>query len=241
MLRFENLDFFWAFAIVPIIFLAFLYARYRNSKALKKISDKSLLGNIIPDRSGSKAWLKLIIYITSFSSLIIALANPQIGTKMQEVKREGIEIIFALDVSNSMLAEDIKPSRIERAKQSLNNFIENLYSDKIGLILFAGESFLQLPLTTDYSAAKLLNSAVSTDMIAMQGTAIGASIELAMETFSEDDVNKVLVIITDGENHEDDALGIAKKASEKRDYNKYYWDGISTRRTNSCLYRKSKS
>ncbi len=137
---------------------------------------------------------------------------------MEEVKREGIEIIIALDISNSMMAEDIKPNRLERAKQSVINLLANLYGDRIGIILFAGESFLQLPLTTDYSTAKLLISTISTDLIPSQGTAIGSAIEMAMGSFSETETNKVLIIITDGENHEDDALGKAKDASEKGIY-----------------------
>lgn len=148
--------------------------------------------------------------------MVLGLANPLIGTKMKEVKREGIEVVIAVDVSNSMLAEDIRPNRLERAKSSIKRLIEDLTQDKISIVLFAGDSFLQLPMTTDYSAAKLMVSTMSTDLIEKQGTAIGGAIELGLESFSDDEeVNKVMIIITDGENHEDDALSAAKEAEDK--------------------------
>lgn len=148
--------------------------------------------------------------------MVLGLANPLIGTKMKEVKREGIEVVIAVDVSNSMLAEDIRPNRLERAKSTIKKLIDDLTQDKISIVLFAGDSFLQLPMTTDYSAAKLMVSTMSTDLIEKQGTAIGSAIELGLESFSEDEeVNKVMIIITDGENHEDDALSAAKEAVDK--------------------------
>lgn len=218
MLRFENIDFIWFFAAIPFLVILFIFARYARKRSLMNFGDDSLIKRLMPDLSNQKVYLKFIILIFAVSSIIIGLMNPQMGTKMEEVKREGIEIMIAVDVSNSMLAEDIKPSRIERAQQSLLSLIDKLYNDKIGIVLFAGDSFLQLPLTTDYSAAKLLISTISTDLIATQGTAIGLAIELAMESFSEEEVNKVLIIISDGENHEDDALSIAEEASDKGIY-----------------------
>ena len=147
--------------------------------------------------------------------LLIVLANPQIGTKLEEVKRKGVEVIIALDISNSMLAEDIKPNRLAKAKQEISKLIDNLSTDKIGIIIFAGKSFVQLPLTTDYSAAKLMLSTISTDLISTQGTAIGSAIETAIKSFSTDNTrSKVLILISDGENHEDDALEAARKATE---------------------------
>jgi len=152
----------------------------------------------------------------AYSSLLIALANPQIGTKLEEVKRKGVELVVALDVSNSMLAEDIKPNRLDRAKQEISKLIDKLENDKIGIVVFAGKSFIQLPLTSDYSAAKLMLSTITTDIISTQGTAIGSAIETAQGLFSEDNSkSRVLIIISDGENHEDDAIGIARAASEK--------------------------
>lgn len=213
VLRFENEIYFWLFSIIIIIILAYFISSFLNKKRFKDLSNNDILNQIIQNKSKYKNILKLVITLLASVSLIIAIMNPQIGSKLEEVKREGIEIMIAIDVSNSMLAEDIKPNRLESAKQSINNLINKLYNDKIGIILFAGDSFLQLPLTSDYSAAKLLLSTVSTDLIPTQGTAIGAAIELSMESFSEDSkAGKALIIITDGENHEDDAITKSKDA-----------------------------
>jgi Ca-activated chloride channel family protein len=151
----------------------------------------------------------------AYSLIVVGLANPQIGTKLEEVKREGVDIIIALDVSNSMKAEDIKPSRLERSKQAISRLIDKLENDRIGVIVFAGNAYVQLPITTDFAAAKLFLGSIDTDIIPTQGTAIGSAIDLAMESFvGQDNKHKALVIITDGENHEDDAVEAAKKANE---------------------------
>jgi len=151
----------------------------------------------------------------ALSALIIAIANPQIGSKLSEMKREGIDVIIALDISNSMLAEDIQPNRLERAKQTISNLIDNMQSDRIGLIVFAGDAFVQLPLTTDYAAAKLFLSIIEPDIISLQGTAIGKAIDIALSNFkTEDKVKKTIIIMSDGENHEDDAVAQASKAAE---------------------------
>lgn len=218
MFRFENEIYKWAFISLPILFLLYFMARVRANSLLKKFADSRFVSALAPSASKSKHWFKFILSFLALTSLIFGLMNLQSGSKLEEVEREGIEIIVALDISNSMLAEDIQPSRLERAKQSVMKLIDNLTNDKLGLIIFAGESFLQLPITTDYSAAKLLISTISPDLIPTQGTAIGSAIELSQESFSEDDVNKVLIVITDGENHEDDALGMAEKAAEDEIY-----------------------
>jgi Ca-activated chloride channel family protein len=216
MFRFENIDYLYLLLAIPIFTGIFIISRYIRKKKLKAIADKQLLESLIPEVSAFKPLYKFILLMLAYAFGVAALANPQIGTKMEEVKREGVELMLALDVSNSMKAEDIKPNRLERAKQSILRLIDNLVSDKIGVIVFAGDAFLQLPLTTDYSAAKLMISTVETDMIGTQGTAIGSAIELATDSFSEDEeVNKALIIITDGENHEDDALGAAEDATDK--------------------------
>lgn len=148
--------------------------------------------------------------------LIIGLADPQVGSKLVKAERKGIDIVLALDVSNSMLAEDIQPSRLERAKQSISKLIDELRSDRIGMIVFAGKAYTQLPITTDYVAAKLFLSTVTTDAVPVQGTAIGDAIELAMKSFEENNMHsKAIIIITDGENHEGDALTKAKEAADK--------------------------
>jgi Ca-activated chloride channel family protein len=173
------------------------------------------VNRLILEQSNYKPIVKFIFSLLIISSLILALANPQIGSKLEKVKRSGIEIMFALDVSNSMLAQDIQPSRLERSTQLLNKFVDELVSDKVGLVIFAGDAFLQMPLSTDYSAAKLMISTSSTDLIGTQGTAIGKAIDICRASFSNDKkVKKVIVIISDGENHEDDAVSSANEAEK---------------------------
>ena len=151
------------------------------------------------------------------TSLLLGLANLQLGTKVEEVKREGVDLMIALDVSNSMLAEDLSPNRLERAKRAIYQLIENLHNDRLGIIVFAGQSYVQLPITTDYSSAKLFLETIGTDIVPTQGTAIGSAIDLAMESFDfENGTSKSIIVITDGENHEDDAQAAAKNAAEKK-------------------------
>jgi Ca-activated chloride channel family protein len=152
----------------------------------------------------------------AFTSLVIAIANPQIGTKYEKVKRSGVDVMIALDVSKSMLAEDIKPSRLDRSKQFISRFIERLQNDRIGLIVFAGKAYLQMPITIDYSAAKLFLRNINTEMVPTQGTAIAEAIQLAINAFdAKDKKHKVLVIITDGENHEGNVLEMAEEATQQ--------------------------
>ena len=170
----------------------------------------------MPDFSKGKQRLKFILFTIAYFFLVIGIANPQIGSKLEEVKREGIDLMIAIDVSNSMKAEDISPNRLERTKRSIEKLIENLHNDRIGLIIFAGQAFVQLPITSDYAAAKLFTSTVSSDIIPVQGTAIGAAINEAIVALGKDDSkNKALIVVTDGENHEDDALEAAKEAAKK--------------------------
>jgi Ca-activated chloride channel family protein len=160
--------------------------------------------------------LKIVLALLGLTFLIIACANPQLGTRLEEVKREGVDIIIALDVSNSMKAEDIRPNRLERSKQAISRLIDKLQNDRIGMIVFAGKAYVQLPITTDYAAAKLFLSTIEPDLVPTQGTCIGCAIDLAEESFvGNENKHKALVIITDGENHEEDAVESAKKANEK--------------------------
>ena len=214
MFRFENIDFYYLFLAIPIIFILLLINRVRRKNALKSLGNTTVVNTLMPRVSKYKVWIKFCLLCFALAGIILSIMKPQFGTTLQEVKREGVEVIIALDISNSMLAEDIKPNRLERAKRIIDKMIDKMYTDKIGLVMFAGESFLQLPLTSDYSAAKLLVNSVSTELIPSQGTAIGAAIDLSIESFSEDETSKVLLIITDGENHEDDAINKANKASE---------------------------
>ena len=213
MFRFENTIYLYVLILVPVIFMVWLLMRRLRNKALLKIGEPSLIANLLPDYSRYKNWIKIGIILLAFSAVIVGTANPQIGSRLEEGKREGIDVVIALDISNSMLAEDVKPSRLEFAKQSISKLIDRLQNDRIGLIVFAGDAFIQLPITTDYSAAKLFLSVVEPDLIQVQGTAIGKAIDMAVDNFSFDDkVKKALIIISDGENHEDDALGSAVKA-----------------------------
>jgi len=158
--------------------------------------------------------LKFLLILLAVTFIIIGIADPQIGSKLENIKREGIDLYLVLDVSTSMLAEDIKPNRLERSKLAISTLIDKLQGDRVGIIIFAGNAYKQLPLTTDYSAAKLFLSAVDTKIVPTQGTAIGEAIELATLSFGETDHNKAIIVITDGENHEDDAIEAATMANE---------------------------
>lgn len=213
MFRFGNPEFLYLFFLLPLLTLLFVFWRINRAKKLKKLGDAELVNRLIIDGSNYKPFVKFTFSILIISSLILALANPQMGSKLEKVKRSGIEIMFALDVSNSMLAQDIQPSRLDRATQLLNKFVDELVSDKVGLVVFAGDAFLQMPLSTDYSAAKLMISTSATDLIGTQGTAIGKAIDICRASFSQDKkVKKVIVVISDGENHEDDAIGSARES-----------------------------
>lgn len=216
MFRFGNPEFLYLFLILPLFALLYFFLRIKRSKKLKSLGDSELINRLIINKSRYKPHIKFTFAIFIISSLILALANPQIGSKLEKIKRSGIEIMFALDVSNSMLSQDIQPSRLERATQLMNKFIDELVSDKVGLVVFAGDAFLQMPLSSDYSAAKLMISTAGTDLIGTQGTAIGKAIEISRASFSEDKkIKKVIVVISDGENHEDDAVSAASDAESK--------------------------
>jgi len=216
MIKFENIELFYAFAVIPLLLIVYIIFRIARRKMLKRIGERKIINRLFPETSSTKSIFKFSLMLFAISFVIIAMANPQLGTRLEEVKREGIEVIIAVDVSNSMLAEDVRPNRLERAKRAINRLLDNLVEDKIGLIVFAGKSYLQLPLTTDFAAARLITSTINTDMVGTQGTAIGSAIDLALESFSEDlTKSKALIIMTDGENHEDDAIGAARRAKEQ--------------------------
>ncbi|GIV43271.1 MAG: membrane protein [Bacteroidia bacterium] len=189
--------------------------RWRK-KAFARFSESHLLKQIMPNLSERKTRLKVWLQIFAFALVVVAMANPQLGSKLEEVKREGIDLMIALDVSNSMNAEDLQPNRLERAKQIITKVIDKLKGDRIGIIVFAGEAYIQLPITTDYAAAKLFLTTINTGYIPTQGTAIGNAIDLATKALTakeeEQQRSKVILVITDGENHEDDALTAAKEA-----------------------------
>jgi len=214
MIRFAHPEFFYLLIIVPVFVLMFLYYRNWKKKALRRFGDHEVILQLMPNQSGTKGLIKLFIILIGITFLIFGLLDPQVGSKLEKVKREGIDLYLVLDVSNSMLAEDIKPNRLERSKLAISNLIDKLEGDRIGIIIFAGNAYKQLPLTTDYSAARLFLSVVDTKIVPTQGTAIGEAIDMATTSFGETEHNKAIIIITDGENHEDDAVGAAKKANE---------------------------
>lgn len=216
MFQLENKYFLYALGLVPVfIIIYWLHNRWRK-KALAGYGDIAIIQQLIPDVSKSKRSFKFILFMLAFALLTIGIVNPQVGTKLEEVKRKGADLMICLDVSNSMKAEDLQPNRLEKAKQAISKLINKLEGDRLGIIVFGGEAYVQLPITTDYSAAKLFLESINTDMIPTQGTAIGTAIDLAMESFGKDEgKNKAVVIITDGENHEDDAIRAAELAAEK--------------------------
>ena len=216
MFRFGNQEYLFTLLIIPILILLFGFAQYYKKRALAKFGDMSVIEQLMPFVSKTRPVLKFIFLTIAILALIFALADPQFGSKLEKVKVKGAEIIIAIDVSNSMLAEDIKPNRLERAKQAISKLVDKMENDRIGLIVFAGDSYIQVPVTSDYSAAKMFLSSINTSFVSKQGTAIGSAIDLAMNSFTpESNMEKALIIITDGENHEDDAVKAAELAHEK--------------------------
>ncbi len=228
MFRFEHIAFLYAgIAVVAVmILMQLIYVKWRNSRQ-RLLLDKRLVAYILSDISPARRNFKFILLITAVFLLFVSMANLQYGLKEEEVKQKGIDLMIALDVSNSMNAEDLKPSRLEKAKRAIEQLIEHLHGDRLGIIVFAGDAYVQLPITTDYAAAKMYLQTIETDIVPTQGTAIGTAVELAMQSFNFDDpTSKAIIIITDGENHEDNPVEAAKAAAEKGVY--VYTIGMGT-------------
>lgn len=216
MFRFANPDYLFLLAILPVLIGFYIYALVRKRKALRKIGNPELLSMLMPDVSPKRQHLKFWLLFAAVTMLIFVIAGPQFGSKLETVKRSGVEIMVCLDVSNSMLAEDVTPNRLEKAKQILSKLTDGFRNDKIGLIVFAGEAYTQLPITSDYISAKMFLSSIDPSMVTTQGTAIGAAIDLAVRSFTPSETSdKAIILITDGENHEDDAVSAAKNAAQK--------------------------
>lgn len=216
MYQLEEKIWFWVLMVIPIIVLFFFVLQLWKFRAQKKFADKALLRRLSPNKSLFKSILKLVIICLVFACIAIALVNPKIGTKLETVKREGVDIVFAVDVSKSMLAEDIAPNRLEKSKQLVTQIINNLASDRIGIIAYAGKAFPQLPITTDYAAAKMFLQNMNTDMLSSQGTAINEAINLSRTYFDDDEqTNRVLIIISDGEDHSEAAASVADEAKQE--------------------------
>lgn len=216
MFRFAHPEYLYALYAVPLLVLLFWYMSRNRRKLLGKFANKSIQRLLLPNYSRVKSSVKFGIIILVFILLVIAAANPQVGTKMEEVKQSGIDVYILLDVSLSMKAEDIKPNRLDRAKFQISNLIQKLRGDRIGLIIFAGHAYVQFPLTSDYSAANLFLNAVDVNSVPQQGTAIASAINLAVKSFDyKTSTQKAIVVITDGEDHEGDVIQAVNNAVAK--------------------------
>jgi len=216
MYKLEEKFWFWLLLILPVMLLVFLWTIFWKKRVQKAFGSSVVLKRLSPDLSFFKSVLKFCVFCLAVGSLVIALVNPKIGTKLETIKREGVDIVFAIDVSKSMLAEDVAPNRIEKSKQLVTQIINNLASDRIGIIAYAGKAFPQLPITTDYAAAKMFLQSMNTDMLSSQGTAIDEAIQLSRNYYDDDEqTNRVLIIISDGEDHNDLSSDVAEAASEE--------------------------
>lgn len=215
MIKFEDIIYLYALGAIPVFLGLFFFMIIQRKARIKKVGDSHLIARLMPDQPKQKLWVKFVLYSLIYTLLIIGLANPQIGSKMEKVERKGVDLMIALDVSNSMLAEDIKPNRLQRAKQAISKLIDQLQGDRIGIVVFAGHAYTQLPITSDYSAAKLFINTIDTDVVPTQGTSIGQAIDLSMEAFQESKHEKAIVVITDGEDHDDDPVAAAESAAKE--------------------------
>ena len=216
MFRFANIEMLWWLVAIPVFVIAYIVYTKRKQRQLREFGDQELMAQLMPDASKSRPIWKFSLMMIALVLLIIAVARPQYGQKENSIKRQGIEVMVALDISNSMLAEDVAPNRLDRAKQMLSKMIDNMVDDKVGLVVFAGDAFTQLPITCDYVSAKMFLNTITPSLIPTQGTAIGSALQTAITSFGsqESDAGRAIILITDGENHEDDAIAAAKKAQE---------------------------
>lgn len=227
IIRFEHTNYLWGLlALLPLILLLVI-AIWKQKKSLKKFGESNLVRNSLVDIAKNKPVVKFIFRSIALIFLILGIANLQLGSKLEKVKRSGIDLMIAIDVSKSMLAEDIKPSRMESAKQFVSRLIDRMQNDRIGLIIFAGNAYLQMPLTIDYASAKMFLKTINTNMVPTQGTAIGEAIRLARESFdASQNKHKALIVISDGEDHEEGTLDLAKEFNEEG--GKIYTIGIGS-------------
>lgn len=216
MFRFEEPTYLYLLLLLPLLAALFLYSNYRRRKAIKKFGDPELMAQLMPDASKYRPDVKFWIVFVAIGLFAVLLARPQFGSRLETVKRQGIEVIIALDISNSMLAEDVQPSRLQKAKRLVSQLVDKMENDKVGMIVFAGDAFTQLPITSDYISAKMFLETIDPSLISKQGTALGAAINLSTRSFTPmEGVGRTVILITDGENHEDGALEAAKAAVEK--------------------------
>ncbi|SHI64617.1 Ca-activated chloride channel family protein [Mesonia phycicola] len=216
MVVLEEKIYFWFLLAILVVVLVFFLQLYWKKKAQRKFASIEALEKLSPNKSKYKPALKVLFWSLGIACLVMALVNPKIGSKMETIKREGVDIVFAIDVSKSMLAEDIAPNRLEKSKQLVTQIINNLTSDRVGIVAYAGSAFPQLPITTDYGSAKLFLQAMNTDMVSSQGTAINEAIELAQTYYNDEtETSRILFLISDGEDHGGNINDIAAQAAEK--------------------------
>lgn len=215
MLNFAQSQYLLLLFLIPLFFVIQAFVLKMRRRKIRKFGDEKLVSQLMPSYSKGKIWVRLVLFSIGFFFFVIGLSRPQIGAKLKEHETKGAEIMIVLDVSNSMLAEDYSPNRLERAKLAISRLVDKLREDRIGLIVFAGNSFVQLPITTDYVSAKMFLNSISTDSVPVQGTAIGDAINTAMRSFSaQSEKSRAIIVITDGENHEDDPVAAAKQAAD---------------------------
>ena len=216
MFRFEEPTYLYLLLLLPFLAAFYLYSNYRRRKAIRKFGDPVLMAQLMPDVSKYRPDVKFWLVFAAIGLFAVLLARPQFGSKLETVKRQGVEVMIALDISNSMLAQDVQPSRLEKAKRLVAQLVDKMENDKVGMIVFAGDAFTQLPITSDYISAKMFLESITPSLISKQGTAIGAAINLATRSFTpQEGVGRAVIVITDGENHEGGAVEAAKAAAEK--------------------------
>jgi Ca-activated chloride channel family protein len=227
MLRFEHKEYFFLLLLIPIVISIYFYVQYQTKKQLEKIGNIDLMKRLMPDRNEKKSLLKFIALNVVLFFLILALAQPQMGTKMEKVQRKGIDIMIALDVSKSMLSQDVAPSRLEKSKLLIQTLLKNLDGDRVGLVIFAGNAYLQMPLTVDYSSLLLYLRSITTNSVPTQGTIITDALEKSEAAFKETDKkHKAIIVITDGEDHEENAINMAEELAS--DGTKVFTVGVGT-------------
>lgn len=215
MFRFANPEYLYLFLIAPVLIIGFILLNILKKRSVMKLGDLKLVKMMMPELSLKRSYLKFWLILVALGFGVIVLARPQFGTKPEKVEREGIELVIAMDVSYSMLAEDVQPSRLQRAKQILTRIINERKNDKVAIVVFAGDAFIQLPLTADNASAKLFLETIDPSLVPVQGTAIGSAIDMSMRCFSSDETaDKAIVLITDGESHEGGAEEAAKRAAD---------------------------
>ena len=216
MFRFANIEVLWLLVTIPVFIAAYIWYTKRKRRELETFGDAELMEQLMPNASRVRPTVKFSILMVALTLLIVAAARPQFGQSERTEKRQGIEAIVALDISNSMMAEDVAPNRLDRAKQMLSKLMDNMVNDKVGLVVFAGDAFVQLPITCDYVSAKMFLNTIKPDLIKTQGTAIGQALSTSIRCFGEQsEASRAIILITDGENHEDDAVAVAKRAREE--------------------------